>query len=105
MNGGGDIYVFSGYQYHRVILFEPGPEQSSSPNTCANKLNGHDFTSFIGIFYVPAADITLNGTSRVRATIAGGLIAWTATVLGSENLAITADPSLRAWPPTVRLTQ
>ena len=86
-------------------MFEPGPEQSSFPNTCLNTVNGHDFTSFIGIFYIPAADIRLNGTSRVRATIAGGLIAWTATVLGSENLAITADPSLRAWPSTVRLTQ
>ena len=105
MNGGGDIYVFSGYQYQRVVVFEPGPEQSSQPNTCANRVNGHDFTSFIGIFYIPAADVTLNGTSRVRATIAGGLIAYTATVLGSENLAISADPSLRAWPATVRLTQ
>jgi len=105
MNAGGDIYVFTGNQYNRVVLYEPGPEQSSQPNTCANKINGHDFTSFIGIFYVPAADVTLNGTSRVRATIAGGLIAWTATVLGSENLAITADPSLRAWPATVRLVQ
>ncbi len=105
MNAGGDIYVFTGNQYSRVVLYEPGPEQSSQPNTCANKINGHDFTSFIGIFYVPAAGITLNGTSRVRATIAGGLIAWTATVLGSENLAITADPSLRALPATVRLTQ
>ncbi|TMF22355.1 MAG: hypothetical protein E6I36_07220 [Chloroflexi bacterium] len=105
MNGGGDIYIFSGYQYGRIIMFEPGPEQSSFPNTCSNTVNGHDFTSFIGIFYIPAADIRLNGTSRVRATIAGGLIAWTATVLGSENLAITADPSLRAWPSTVRLTQ
>src|SRR5213593_4163547 len=105
MNGGGDIYIFSGYQYGRIIIFEPGPEQSSFPNTCLNTVNGHDFTSFIGIFYIPAADIRLNGTSRVRATIAGGLIAWTATVLGSENLAITADPSLRAWPSTVRLTQ
>jgi Flp pilus assembly protein TadG len=105
MNGGGDIYIFSGYQYGRIIMYEPGPEQSSFPNTCSNTVNGHDFTSFIGIFYIPAADIKLNGTSRVRATIAGGLIAWTATVLGSENLAITADPSLRAWPSTVRLTQ
>lgn len=105
MNSGGDIYVFTGNQFNRVVLYEPGPEQSSQPNTCANKVNGHDFTSFIGIFYVPAAGITLNGTSRVRATIAGGLIAWTATVLGSENLAITADPSLRALPATVRLTQ
>ena len=105
MNGGGDIYIFSGYQFGRIILFEPGPEQSSFPNICSNTVNGHDFTSFIGIFYIPAADIKLNGTSRVRATIAGGLIAWTATVLGSENLAITADPSLRAWPSTVRLTQ
>jgi Flp pilus assembly protein TadG len=106
LHGGGDIYVFSGYQYGRIVLFMPGPEQSSAPNTCAtNKVNGHGFTSLIGIFYMPAASVTINGNSAYQATIAGGVIAWTMAVIGTGNVAITADPNLRAWPPAVRLTQ
>ena len=106
LHGKGDIYVFSGYQYSRVVLFEPGPEQSSTPNTCSvNYVNGNGFTSLIGIFYMPAASVTINGNSAYQATIAGGVIAWTAGVTGSGKVAITADPTLRAWPSAVRLTQ
>ena len=105
-HGTGDMYLFSGYQYQRVVLFEPGPEQSSQPNTCSgNKVNGAGFTSLIGIFYMPAASITINGNSAYQATIAGGVIAWTASVIGTGNVAITADPTLRTWPPSVHLTQ
>jgi hypothetical protein len=107
----GDVYLFSGYQYQRVVLFEPGPQQSSQPNTCGavsgsspNKVNGGALTSLIGIFYIPAASVTINGGSQYQATIAGGVIAWTATITGNGNLAIVADPTLRTWPPTVRLT-
>jgi hypothetical protein len=106
LHGKGDIYIFSGYQYSRVLLFEPGPEQSSVPNTCGgNIVNGNGFTSLIGIFYMPAASVTINGNSAYQATIAGGVVAWTASVIGSGTVAITADPTLRAWPSTVRLTQ
>ncbi len=102
----GDIYIFSGYQFQRVVLFLPGPEQSPLPNTCTtNKVNGGVFTSLIGIFYMPAATVTINGGSQYQATIAGGVIAWTATITGNGNLAILADPSLRAWPSAVRLIQ
>ena len=102
----GDIYIYSGYQYQRVVLFFPGPEQSSQPNTCTtNKVNGGAFTSMIGIFYMPAATVTINGGSQYQATIAGGVIAWTATITGNGNLAIIADASLRAWPSAVRLIQ
>ncbi len=59
----------------------------------------------IGIFYMPAAGVTINGNSAYRATIAGGVIAWTAGVIGTGNVAITADPTLRTWPPAVNLTQ
>jgi len=62
-------------------------------------------TSLIGIFYMPAATVTINGGSVYQATIAGGVIAWTATITGNGNLAILADPSLRAWPSAVRLIQ
>ncbi|TME05330.1 MAG: pilus assembly protein [Chloroflexi bacterium] len=102
----GDIYIYSGYQYQRVVLFLPGPEQSPQPNTCTtNKVNGGALTSLIGIFYMPAATVTINGGSVYQATIAGGVIAWTATITGNGNLAILADPSLRAWPSAVRLIQ
>jgi Flp pilus assembly protein TadG len=105
-HGTGDMYLFSGYQYQRVMLYEPGPEQSSQPNTCAgNKVNGAGFTSLIGIFYLPAASITINGNSAYQATIAGGVIAWTASIIGTGNVAISADPTLRTWPPSVNLTQ
>jgi Flp pilus assembly protein TadG len=105
-HGTGDMYLFSGYQYQRVVLYEPGPEQSSQPNACTgNKVNGTGFTSLIGVFYMPAAGVTINGNSAYQATIAGGVIAWTASVIGTGNVAITADPTLRTWPPSVNLTQ
>jgi Flp pilus assembly protein TadG len=105
-HGGGDMYLFSGYQFQRVVLYEPGPEQSPQPNAClGNKVNGTGFTSLIGVFYLPAASITINGNSAYQATIAGGVIAWTASVIGTGNVAITADPTLRTWPPSVTLTQ
>jgi Flp pilus assembly protein TadG len=106
LHGKGDIYIFSGYQLQRVVLYEPGPEQSAQPNTCAsNIVNGNGFTSLIGIFYMPAAGVTINGNSAYQATIAGGVISWTASVIGTGNVAITADPTLRKWPPSVNLTQ
>jgi len=105
-HGTGDIYLYSGYQYQRVVLYEPGPEQSSQPNACSgNKVNGAGFTSLIGIFYIPAASVTINGNSAYHATIAGGVIAWTVSVIGTGNVAISADPTLRTWPPSVHLTQ
>jgi hypothetical protein len=54
---------------------------------------------------MPAAGVSINGNSAYQATIAGGVIAWTASVIGTVNVAITADPTLRKWPPSVNLTQ
>ncbi|HEX2681017.1 MAG TPA: hypothetical protein VHQ03_06965, partial [Candidatus Dormibacteraeota bacterium] len=106
LHGKGDIYIFSGAQFSHVVFMEPGPEQSPTPNTCAtNYVNGNGFTSLIGIMYMPAAGVTINGNSAYQATIAGGLIAWTVAVIGSGKVAITADPNLRAFPPAVRLIQ
>jgi Flp pilus assembly protein TadG len=105
LQGGGDIYIFSGYQYQRILVFEPGPEQPPPANTCPNTVAGHGLTSLIGIFYAPAADVTITGNSQYLATIAGGVIAYTATVRGNGGVSISVDPSLRTWPSAVRLTQ
>ena len=105
MNGGGDLYIFSGQQYRRILLFEPGRAQTSTPNTCANTVNGGGLTSLIGILYLPAGDMTITGTSRYQSTITGGIITWTATINGNGNVSITGDPSLRALSGWVALTQ
>jgi hypothetical protein len=70
-----------------------------------NNIAGHGITSLIGIFYLPAASVTIIGNSSYLATIAGGVIAWTANVKGSGGVSISADPTLRTWPASVRLTQ
>jgi len=105
LQGGGDIYVYSGYQYQRILIYEPGPEQPPPANTCLNNVAGHGITSLIGIFYVPAASVTIIGSSSYLATIAGGVIAWAATVKGNGGVSIMADPTLRTWPSAVHLTQ
>jgi Flp pilus assembly protein TadG len=105
LEGGGDMYVYSGYQYQRILLYEPGPEQQPPANTCLNNVAGHGLTSLIGIFYVPAASVTIIGSSSFLATIAGGVIAWNATIKGNGGVSIIADPTLRTWPSAVRLTQ
>jgi hypothetical protein len=105
LQGGGDIYVFSGFQYDKILVFEPGPEQAPPANTCLNNVAGHGLTSLIGIFYVPAAGVTVIGGSNYLATIAGGVICWTITVKGNGGVSILADPTLRHFPSTVRLTQ
>ena len=105
LQGGGDIYLFSGYQYNRVLIFEPGPEQSPPPNTCPNNIAGHGLTSLIGILYTPAANDTIIGNHSYLATISGGVIAWTVSIQGNGGVSITADPTLRAIPSGVRLIQ
>ncbi|OLB91937.1 MAG: hypothetical protein E6H97_01600 [Chloroflexi bacterium] len=105
LQGGGDIYIYSGHQYQRILLYEPGPEQQPPANTCSNNVAGSGITSLIGIFYVPAANVTIVGNSSYLATIAGGVIAWTASVKGNGGVSILADPTLRTWPPSVTLTQ
>src|SRR2546430_11720415 len=105
LQGGGDIFVYSGYQYQRILLFEPGPEQPPPANTCLNNVAGHGITSLIGIFYVPAASVTIIGSSSFLATIAGGVIPWNATVKRHGGVSIMAARPSRTWPFLARLSQ
>lgn len=103
--GKADMYLFSGYQYARVLIYEPGPEQSGQPNTCSNSINGNGFTSLLGLIYTPAAAVSINGNTTYEATIAGGVVSWTLIITGNGGVAITADPTIQSFPSAVRLTQ
>ncbi len=104
LEGGGSDYLYSGYQFGRILLYEPGALQSPPANTCPNNVTGGNLTSLLGIFYIPGASMTIAGNSSYYATIAGGLIAWTATIQGSGGVSITADQSLR-FPGAVQLVK
>lgn len=105
LQGGGDIYIYSGYQFGRILLYEPGPQQAPPANTCPNNVAGSGLTSLTGILYTPAAGVTVVGNSSYLATIAGGIISYTATIRGNGGVSITADPTLRPFPSAVRLVQ
>ena len=105
LQGGGDVYLFSGIQYGNILLYEPGYRQAPPPNTCSNNINGHGLTSLLGIFYMPAANAVITGNSGYFATIAGGVIAWTAEIKGNGAVSITADPTMHTWPAVVHLVQ
>ena len=51
----GDNYVFSGYQYNWVSVYEP------AANSCTNSLGASSNSAYIGLFYSPGA--TVNVTS------------------------------------------
>jgi Flp pilus assembly protein TadG len=104
LEGGGSDYLFSGYQFGHILLYEPGALQLPPANTCNDKVTGGNLTSLLGIFYIPAAGITIAGNSTYAAIIAGGVISWTATIQGTGGVAISADQSLR-FPGAVQLTK
>jgi hypothetical protein len=79
---GGDNYVFSGYQYNWVSIYEPGA-LSPPLNNCANYLGGNGNSAFIGLFYAPAASITVASPYAFESSGMGGLIADTYTFTNS----------------------
>ena len=103
--GGGATYVFSGYQYNWIAIFAPGntpPPTPPTPNSCAgNNLSGNSTTTFIGSIYLPAGNITINGSSK--APVAGQVIAFNALIDGSAGVAISYNPDVAPAPPAARL--
>jgi Flp pilus assembly protein TadG len=68
---GGDTYVFSGYQYRWVSVYEP------LGNTCANTLGAASNSAYIGLFYSPSASVNITSQASFRASGMGGIIAGT----------------------------
>jgi Putative Flp pilus-assembly TadE/G-like len=76
-----DNYVFSGYQYDWIALYEPGAAYPPA-NVCSNTLGAATDSAFIGLVYTPAASITVNKASAFRTDEGGGVIAYTLTFSG-----------------------
>jgi len=96
-----DNYVFSGYQYNWVSVFEPGPVPGPS-NTCANTIGANGNSAFIGLFYSPSASITVSSPYAFESPGIGGLIADTFTFNGGMP-SITYSSNYAPGPPATRL--
>jgi hypothetical protein len=77
----GDNYVFSGYQYNWVIVYEPGPVPGPA-NTCANTFGADGNSAFVGLFYSPSASIAVTSPWISEAGGTGGLVADSLTFSG-----------------------
>jgi Flp pilus assembly protein TadG len=82
LGNGGDTYVFSGYQYDWMGVFEPGPA-SPPANVCANTLGATGNTALVGLVYAPSASVSVTSPYTFEASGVGGVIAASMSFTGS----------------------
>jgi hypothetical protein len=98
----GDNYVFSGYQYNWILVYEPGAGYPPA-NSCANMMGAATDSAFIGLVYTPAASVTIQKASAFRTDETGGVIADTITFT-SQLPAVIGNTDYAPVPPASRLT-
>jgi len=94
---GGDTYLFSGYQYNWVSLYEP------ASNSCNNTLGAMSNSAFIGLIYCPSASVSITSPYTFEAAGTGGLIADRVNFTGSLP-SIAFSSSYAPVPPASRIT-
>jgi Flp pilus assembly protein TadG len=99
---GGDNYIFSGYQFNWISIYEPGLGNPPA-NACSNVMGATTSSAYIGLVYVPAAAMSIPTSSGFRNESTGGMIANTITFTG-QLPTITGSRSYAPVPPASRLT-
>lgn len=101
LTNNGDTFVFSGYQYNWVGVYEPGA-LSPPLNNCTNYLGANANSAFIGLFYSPSGSITVTSPYTFEASGTGGLIADTLT-FNNGVPTIVYSSNYAPGPPATRL--
>jgi len=96
-----DVYVFSGYQYDWMALYEPGSGHPPA-NTCADEYDAASNSSFIGLFYAPSASLGMKTTFTGRTESTGGFIVGSFTVQTKQPM-ISYSRDYAPVPPASRL--
>ncbi len=94
---GGDTYVFSGYQYNWVSVFQP------AANACPVVMGAQGNSAYIGLVYAPAAYVGVASPYTFEAAGTGGVIADSFGFAGTMPR-ITYSSSYAPVPPASRLT-
>jgi hypothetical protein len=97
----GDNFLFSGYQYNWIQLYEPGAADPS-PNTCSNMLGAAADSAWVGLMYTPMASLTVSKAATFRTEATGGLMADTISFSG-QLPTIIYSAEYAPQPPASRL--
>jgi hypothetical protein len=100
---GGDNYVFSGYQFNWMAIYEPGFSSGLPANTCSNVMGASTASAYIGLVYTPAAAMSIPTSSGFRVEATGGVIADTVTFTG-QLPTIAGNAAYMPVPPAAKLT-
>jgi Putative Flp pilus-assembly TadE/G-like len=98
---GGDNFVFSGYQYNWVLVYEPGAANPPA-NTCSNMLGAAADSAWVGLIYMPAASLEVSKAATFRTEATGGLMADT-IVFDGQLPTIIYNAAYAPQPPAARL--
>jgi Flp pilus assembly protein TadG len=98
----GDTFVFSGYQYNWISLYQPGAG-SPPANSCALTLGASSNSAYVGLVYAPAASLSVPSGVAFEAEGMGGLIARLITFSGTMPT-INFSRSYAPVAPASRLT-
>jgi hypothetical protein len=94
----GDTFVFSGFQYDWLAVYEP------TGNACPNNtLGGAANSAYVGLVYAPSAGVSVTSAYSFEVAGTGGVMASTVSFTGTLP-AITYSASYAPVPPASRLT-
>jgi Flp pilus assembly protein TadG len=94
---GGDTYVFSGYQYDWMSVYQ------APANNCALTLGARGNSAYVGLVYAPAAPVSVPSAFAFEASAVGGLIGKTVSFSGTMPT-IRFNSGYSPVPPASRLT-
>ena len=98
----GDNFLFSGYQYNWIMVYEPGATHPPA-NTCPNMLGAAADSAWVGFVYLPSAALNVTKAATFRTEATGGLMADTVT-FGGQLPTIIYSAAYAPTPPASRLT-
>jgi hypothetical protein len=98
---GADNFLFSGYQYDWIMLYEPGAANAPA-NTCANVLGAQADSAWVGLIYTPSASLNVTKAATFRTEATGGIIADTISFTGQLPTIIYSS-AYAPQPPAARL--
>jgi Flp pilus assembly protein TadG len=101
-SNGADTYLFSGYQFNWVIVYQPG---AGSPpiNNCFLVMGAANYSAYVGLVYVPAAPIFVDSPYTFETAGSGGIIGDTVLFNGTMP-SITYSAAYAPVPPASRLS-
>jgi hypothetical protein len=94
---GGDTYVFSGYQYNWMAVYQ------APANSCALTVGGRSNSAYVGLVYAPAASVNVQSFYSFEASALGGLIGKLVTFSGTMPT-VRFNSAYAPLPPASRLT-